>query len=105
MPRAPAVFRLHRSATSADGRTPQQREYREWYRRLPWTDGHGGGLRGAQLARQPLCEECLRENRITVAATVDHRRPHRGNWDLFVDENNHCSFCAHHHGVKTANGQ
>ena len=31
-------------------------------------------------------------------------RPHRGNWELFVDENNHCSLCAHHHGVKTAQG-
>ena len=105
MPRAPAVFRLHRSAAATDGRTSQQHAYRRWYRRLPWTDGRRGGLRGAQLARQPLCEECLRENRITAATTVDHIRPHRGNWELFVDENNHCSLCAHHHRVKTAHGQ
>lgn len=105
MPRAPTMFRLHRAAATHECRTPQQLAYRKWYRRLPWTDGRGGGLRGAQLARQPLCETCLKENRITVAAVVDHKRPHRGNWELFVDETNHCSLCAHHHGVKTAKGQ
>ena len=104
MPRAPATFRPLR-ATAADGRTPQQRAYRQWYRRLPWTDGRGGGLRGAQLARQPLCEECLKEQRLTAASTVDHKRPHRGDRELFLDETNHGSLCARHHGVKTGRGE
>jgi hypothetical protein len=101
---AAKVYRRQR-ATSAqsEGRTPEQVTYRRWYRRAPWTGPCG--LRAQQLTRQPLCEECLKGGIVTAASVVDHRTAHRGNWELFIDEGNHCSLCPHHHSLKTQRGE
>lgn len=62
-----------------------------------------------QLLREPFCRECaaraVRENLphlARVKATdVDHIKPHRGNWKLFVDPANHQSLCHACHSRKT----
>ncbi len=54
------------------------------------------------LAANPICVECEKENIITPANTVDHIIPHRGDKELFWDEDNWQSLCATHHSIKTA---
>lgn len=54
------------------------------------------------LRRNPLCVMCEDEGKLTPATVVDHITPHKGNYELFWDETNHQSLCAHHHNVKTA---
>lgn len=81
--------------------------YHGWYQLPIWTDK----LRPDQLLREPFCRECgrlfppddLRHR--TPATVVDHIVPFRGDWDLFVDPNNHQSLCKHHHDQKTAREQ
>lgn len=104
MPSAPKQFRPAGYKQRDGSRTPEQMEYRKWYRRLPWTDGKSKGLRFDQLRRQPCCEECERNGHTTPATDVDHRIPHRGDWDKFIDESNIRSLCAACHGRKTASG-
>jgi 5-methylcytosine-specific restriction protein A len=36
------------------------------------------------------------------AEVVDHIRPHRGDWALFIDPGNHQSLCKSCHDRKTA---
>ena len=56
------------------------------------------GLRKVVLARDPVCCICRR-----AASTVaDHRTPHRGNWNLFVDLKNLWGICQECHSRKTA---
>lgn len=49
------------------------------------------------LQHNPLCIMCKQAGRITPAAVVDHRTPHRGDQTLFWDESNWQALCAHHH--------
>lgn len=76
-------------------------EYHGWYRLPIWTDD----LRPAQLLREPFCRECARQGIRTRATVVDHIRPFRGDWTLFVNPANHQSLCKHHHDQKTAREQ
>lgn len=76
-------------------------EYHDWYLLPIWTDD----LRPAQLLREPFCRECARQGLRTRATVVDHIRPFRGDWVLFVDPTNHQSLCKHHHDQKTAREQ
>lgn len=76
-------------------------EYHDWYLLPIWTDD----LRPAQLLREPFCRECARQGLRTRATVVDHIRPFRGDWVLFVDPANHQSLCKHHHDQKTAREQ
>lgn len=48
------------------------------------------------LKRYPYCVVCG-----ALATVVDHVVPHRGNEDLFWDENNWQPLCTAHHGAKT----
>jgi len=78
-------------------------EHREWHRLYAKAAWRGPcGVRLAKLRRDPLCEVlgCHRP-----ATVVDHRVPHRGNWDLFIggnDMENLTSLCKPHHDQKTA---
>lgn len=57
------------------------------------------------LRNEPLCRECLKENKATPATVVDHIVPHKGNAELFWDsEGNWQSLCFHHHQVKVGMG-
>lgn len=82
-------------------------EYHSWYLLPIWTDE----LRPQQLVREPFCRECARKyppgdpRRRTRATVVDHIRPFRGDWSLFVDPNNHQSLCKSCHDRKTATEQ
>lgn len=64
-------------------------------------------MRLAQLRKQPLCERCLKEGRVTHARVADHVKPHNGDERLFFDANNLQSLCDHTspfncHGTKTS---
>lgn len=76
-------------------RSHQAQAYRGWYNLSIWRGK--GGLRQQQLSRQPLCERCKKAGRITPATVVNHRQPHKGDWQLFIDPDNHESACAEHH--------
>jgi 5-methylcytosine-specific restriction protein A len=53
-----------------------------------------------QLANEPLCRECRKEDRDTGATEVDHIIPkEQGGTDEF---SNLQSLCKHHHSLKTA---
>jgi hypothetical protein len=54
------------------------------------------------LSRNPLCVECERQGRITPATVVDHIIPHKGNLELFWDEDNLQALCKPCHDRKTA---
>ena len=72
-----------------------------WYSLPVWTKR----LRPAQLLREPFCRECAAQGIRTPATVVDHVRPFRGDWALFVDPGNHQSLCKYHHDQKTAREQ
>lgn len=72
-----------------DRRSPEARQWRRLYKLSAWRTA-----RAAQLARQPLCERCLTEGRVTAATVVNHRTPHKGDVGLFLDPGNHESLCA-----------
>lgn len=73
-------------------------EYHSWYSLPIWKDD----LRPKQLLLEPFCRQCAAEGKRVRATTVDHIRPHRGDWALFVDPNNRQSLCKRHHDQKTA---
>lgn len=59
-------------------------------------------LRIQKLSQHPWCAMCLQLGKRTVAGEVDHIIPHKGNRDLFYDENNFQSLCTSCHSRKTA---
>jgi 5-methylcytosine-specific restriction protein A len=54
------------------------------------------------LTSHPLCVECKKMNKITIATVVDHIRPHKGDMKLFWNNSNHQGLCKYHHDSKTA---
>ncbi|MCR6498427.1 HNH endonuclease [Shinella sp. CPCC 101442] len=71
-------------------------EWHHLYQRAAWRR-----LRAHQLAVQPLCEFCLISEEVTAAEVVDHRKPHKGDLELFYDPSNLQSLCAPcHNGHK-----
>lgn len=76
-------------------------EYHGWYSKPIWTKR----LRPDQLAREPFCRVCARMGVRTRATVVDHVVPFRGDWQLFVDPDNHQSLCKFHHDQKTMREQ
>jgi 5-methylcytosine-specific restriction enzyme A len=62
-----------------DGERRRAHPWRNWYSLAAWKQ-----RRAAQLADEPLCRRCVRDDRITAATTVNHVIPHRGNWQLFI---------------------
>ena len=59
--------------------------------------------RARYLAAYPLCCAPLQNGGVCMATAtvVDHRQPHRGDADLFWNDLNWQSLCAHHHNAKT----
>ena len=57
------------------------------------------------LQEHPLCTECESEGKITAATVVDHIIPHRGNKQLFDDDNNLQALCKSCHDRKTRRGE
>ena len=50
-------------------------------------------VRLAYLKRNPLCEECLKQDRVTPAVLVHHIENARDNPELRLDPNNLMSLC------------
>lgn len=57
------------------------------------------------LRRYPLCMECQRNGKLVPATVVDHILPHRGDEDLFWDQNNWQPLCKRCHDRKTGSGK
>lgn len=58
-------------------------------------------LRAAYRLAHPLCAQCLREGRTTIAVDVDHIQP-IGRGGALLDESNLQSLCRRCHNIKTA---
>ena len=56
-------------------------------------------LRRNFLNANPLCAMCLKQGRDTIADTVDHIEPHKGNIELFYKRDNLQSLCSHCHNA------
>ena len=67
-------------------------------------DGRWRKARIAFLQRNPLCVECMRKGVLTPATVVDHIIPHRGDKDLFWNEENWQPLCKSCHDRKTGSG-
>ena len=67
-------------------------------------DGRWRKARIAFLQRNPLCVECMRKGVLTPATVVDHIIPHRGDKDLFWNEENWQALCTSCHDRKTGSG-
>ena len=59
----------------------------------------------AYRTQHPLCEECVRQGRVTPASVVDHVVPHRGDAGRFWDQDNWEALCKTCHDRKTASGK
>lgn len=74
-----------------DTKTPEERKF---YGSALWKR-----IRAAKRRRNPLCEECAREGRITAMKVVDHKKPIREGGDP-TDHDNLESLCGPHHDRK-----
>ncbi|MGC7561347.1 HNH endonuclease [Pasteurella sp. PK-2025] len=73
----------------------QKTKRKDWhflYSRKAWKQ-----LRLDHLAKEPLCVFCMRDGKLTPATVVDHIKAHKGDLNLFFDENNLQSLCKLHH--------
>lgn len=76
-------------------------EYHAWYKKPIWEKR----LRPQQLMREPFCRVCAGVGIRTTATVVDHIKPFRGDWTLFISTDNHQSLCKFHHDQKTMREQ
>jgi len=65
-------------------------------------DGRWRKARLAYLRAHPTCVRCAQDGRVTLATVVDHKTPHRGNYELMWDVGNWQALCKWHHDSKTA---
>lgn len=54
------------------------------------------------LSEHPLCIKCACRGLTVATDTVDHIIPHRGNYTLFWDPENHQPMCTPCHNTKTS---
>jgi 5-methylcytosine-specific restriction enzyme A len=59
-------------------------------------------LRKQFLQEHPLCEECKAKGVIKAATVVDHIEAHKGDGELFWNQNNWQALCKSCHDRKTA---
>lgn len=98
MPKAPPIHRpfgskrakVHQPASSAE-----QRQREKFYRTARWLR-----TREAKLRRDPLCQACRYENRLTPASHVDHAIPISQGGAL-TDDAQLVSLCQPCHSRKT----
>ena len=82
---------FHKRLHAAERKSASERGYDSSWRKA----------RTQYLKENPLCVKCEEEGRITSATVVDHIKPHRGNYNLFWDQNNWQSLCKKCHDRKT----
>jgi len=86
--------REHYSRRKVEGRLSSQIG---WYGTNRWKR-----LRSVHLSEYPLCKHCDDNGLIVPATEVDHRIPHKGNYESFFDPRNLQSLCKSCHSRKTA---
>lgn len=59
-------------------------------------------IRSRFLKENPLCVICYGKGNLTPANIVDHIRPHKGDKDLFYNQDNYQALCKQCHDSKTA---
>lgn len=69
-----------------------QHQHKKLYASKTWQQ-----LRRIHLDRQPLCQECKRQGRLTLGNTVHHLKPHGGAWSLFNNADNLETLCSSCH--------
>jgi 5-methylcytosine-specific restriction enzyme A len=94
-----------RRYTGRKGKTPPPSEGER-----ETANGRGYGYRwqrarAVYLKANPLCVECGKAGHVEEATTVDHIRPHRGNYSLFWDHTNWQALCTSCHNRKTGKGK
>jgi 5-methylcytosine-specific restriction enzyme A len=57
-------------------------------------------IRDAKLKNDPLCEDCLKEDRVTQTQEVHHHIPIDVNPDLAFEYDNLVSLCIEHHKLR-----
>ena len=72
-------------------------EYAELKKRVKQSDW--AKIRAKHLAAHPYCVECAKYGDITRGKVVDHIKPHRGNYDLFMAANNLQTLCKKCHNI------
>lgn len=105
-PGCPVVVPKGRCAKHARAKEQERPnlEARKWYHIIRWCHPTYG-LRAQVLSEEPLCRECLKEEKTEPSAEVDHIVPHRGDYDLFFDRENLQGLCKTHHSRKTQRGE
>lgn len=98
MPRIP-IHNLGHKKRTAFAKTRNSDE-RNLYNKL-YNNRRYRRLRSLFLQSNPLCIECKKNNKVVAAEVLDHIIPHRGNVELFWDENNWQSLCKTCHNAKS----
>lgn len=98
MPEKPKTFRPNGAPTK------QQKDRWRGSAASRGYDAQWRKFRKAWLDANPLCVECRKAGRDTLATDVDHIVPHRGDMELFWQEGNHQSLCGRCHKAKSARG-
>lgn len=81
-------------------RWDRSEEALEW-RRLYWT-ARWKRERLSFLQAHPICRYCQAVGNIRPATVVDHVTPHKGDLDLFWDQDNWQPLCKSHHDAAKA---
>jgi 5-methylcytosine-specific restriction endonuclease McrA len=69
---------------------------KRWYDSVRWRKASKSFLN-----RNPLCVFCAHFGRDTAATIVDHKKPHKGDYELFWNQDNWQGLCAScHSGIK-----
>lgn len=101
MPRCPELVAsgyCRRHARDQEGQRPNL-EIRKLYHTARWFR-----LRAVVLNRDPLCQACKAQHRVTIATDVDHIVPHQGDRARFWDRANLQGLCHACHTAKTSRG-
>ena len=77
-------------------RSDDEQRYRRWYSTASWKR-----MRAAHLASEPWCRACAERGILTPATEVDHIEAHRGDYELFANDDNLQSLCHRCHSRKT----
>lgn len=80
----------------SDQRSPEAQAYRHLYNKARWKHPTRGA-RAQQLAKQPLCEMCLKAGRFTPATICDHIDPKSKDTEAGFFAGPFASLCKTHH--------
>lgn len=87
---------MEKQKSNLDKRSEESKEWRGLYKLARWQKGRAWFLR-----QNPLCVFCGEKGLAVPATVVDHVIPHKGNKELFFDQNNWQALCSPcHDGFK-----